>query len=190
MPLYRGSTRLILLRKPPLVVAPSFVAIINFRATAGYVTDGANQTYCLVEAFPTNRGGQTFGWTSSISAADRSSAVDPRFAGINYVAGSSPFRFTLPRTGVFSVNYAIGDDSFSQAASVVIKDNTTTLNTSATLTTTAGQFADISGTVFSSPAAWIAGNTPLALTFSTTSFVLNLAGAGSNAAISSLVITG
>lgn len=180
-----GSMTLLGCGRPPSGAA-LFTAIINFRGTSGYVTDGANQTYCLADVSPTTRGGNTFGWQiSGMNAVDRDNTLDPRFAGINF--GGADFLFTLPRTGLFHVNYVLGDaGGFAHTQTAIVKDNTTTLLTGSSISTSGTQFADINNTIYSTSAAYIAGSVPLALTFATTSFVLSFSG---TAVICSITIT-
>ena len=73
---------------------------INFRATAGFVTDGAGETYSLGEAYPVTRGGQTFGFDANITAdaRDRGGTSVNKLAG-KVAAPSRTFRWDLPSTG-------------------------------------------------------------------------------------------
>jgi hypothetical protein len=98
----------------------SFDAQINFRSTAGYVTDGEGQTYCTANGYPTVRAGLTFGWESGDSASyrrDRSTAYDVRLAGINHRPNTGTqhvFRLDLPSPGKYAVGLAIGDATYLQ----------------------------------------------------------------------------
>src|SRR5215813_6529220 len=100
---------------------------INFRASAGFVADGANETYCLAENYPTARGGAMFGWTSGApSARDRTTSADRRLAGMNFVSGSQgTFRIDLPAPGTYDVRLAIGETDNPQHAAIEVYDNTT-----------------------------------------------------------------
>ncbi len=104
---------------------------INFRGTAGYVGDGVGETYCLADAYPTTRGGGTFGFLSAVSGADRDSGQDRRLAGINFNgAGPETFQWDLPATGSATVHLGLGDASASHTnVQAVFKDNTATLFT-------------------------------------------------------------
>jgi hypothetical protein len=88
---------------------------INFRDTAGFVTDGTNETYCLgeVDAYPVSRGGLTFGWETIANDAgrDRNSGIDRRLAGVNFDGANAPaiFRLNLPSTGTYLIELAVGD---------------------------------------------------------------------------------
>jgi hypothetical protein len=105
----------------------SFDIGINFRGTSGYVADGANETYCLADAYPTTRDGATFGWLSAVSATDRNNALDRRLAGINFNgAGPDDFRLDLPSTGAITIHVALGDAGASHTDNKVeIFDNVT-----------------------------------------------------------------
>lgn len=57
---------------------------VNFRDTAGFVTDGTNETYSLTEAGMLIRGGQFFGWTDGLGGdrtRDRDNTANRRQAG-------------------------------------------------------------------------------------------------------------
>lgn len=150
---------------------------INLRATAGYVTDNAAETYCLGEAYPTTRGGVTFGFATDQTAnsRDRNNAVDRRLAGIVFksnAAGTIGFTVDLPSTGTYDVRIALGDATGAQNQLCVIKDNTTTLTT-INAASTSGFFRDAVGVEYSA-AGWPAANTAASLTFATTKLVLTL----------------
>ena len=90
----------------------------DFRNTSTFVTDPSGDTYVLATtAYPTKGNGVTYGWvkTSPVSARDRSTSVDPRLAGINYVNNASPatFNVQLPSSGTYNVSLAMGDDGYS-----------------------------------------------------------------------------
>jgi hypothetical protein len=97
-----------------------FAASINFRGTAGLITDPAGQTYSLAEAYPTSRGGLTFGWSGgSVGPADRADFAPyvPEFSGVNSAvaaAGAADFRLDLPAAGTYAVRLALGDASYAQ----------------------------------------------------------------------------
>jgi hypothetical protein len=194
MPNFRMRRRLIMRRRPVVAAGPVTIASINFRGTSGYVTDGSGQTYCLADVSPTSRAGLTFGWEfSGVNANDRDSALDPRFAGINWVnGGNAPnFFLTLPAPGTYNVNYSVGDASGgSWGAQVDIIDNVTMRDTSGTLATTGTEYYDISGTKHATSAAWIANSVGKSLVFASTSFVLRMTHVSNfGAAITHLVIT-
>jgi hypothetical protein len=154
---------------------------INFRATSGFVTDGADQTYCLGEAYPTTRAGWAFGITStpggSAGTADRNSGVDPRLAGINYDTAQGNiwvFRIDLPAPGNYNIRLALGDDAvgFDQNK-ITVKDNASTILTVGPHTTHAGSFYDASGVEYSA-ANWPSNNTPVIVTFASTICIVEI----------------
>src|SRR5271167_2065894 len=60
----------------------------DFRNTSTFVTDPPGDTYVLsTTAYPTKGNGVTYGWvkTSLVGARDRSTLVDPRLTGLNFV---------------------------------------------------------------------------------------------------------
>lgn len=156
---------------------------INFRSTAGYVTDGANETYCIGDTYPTSRGGFSFGWTAALSDGkrDRSTSVDRRLAGINKAANSATgrriFRIELPFAGPYEIHLALGDvgsDQLYQYA--VLKDGAATI---ATLDQSSGTRALT--TAFYDAAAnlrtktsWPTDEVKINHTFSSTTFYLEI----------------
>jgi hypothetical protein len=194
MPNRRANLRLITRRRVAAVPAgPVTIASINFRGSSGYVTHGAGQTYMLGEGFPTVRAGLTMGWQVGVNATDRDTGVDPRFAGINWLDGgaTNDFTLTLPSTGTYNINYAVGDASGgSQGTQITILDNATTRDTSGTMSTSGTEFYDISGTKHATSAAWVANSVAKSLVFATTTFVLRMNHpSGGAAVITHLVIT-
>lgn len=154
----------------------------NFRDTAGFVTDGTNETYCIIGAdgYPTTRGGNTFGWSVSSFLAqsrDRNAALDRRLAGINRDDfANCEFRFDLPSAGSYLISLALGDTGAGGASTVncAVKDD------SSTLTTVSGADAadncmDATGVV-RTDAAWPAANAKYTGTFATSILRLGLAG--------------
>jgi hypothetical protein len=150
-----------------------FTAIVNFRGSFPYVTDGTGQTYCLADVYPTVRDGLTFGWSAGdLSAVDRStgSSYAPEFSGMNYWANTSggrEFRLLLPTAGTYDVRLAIGDALFGQAGQwCSIRDGAsgpllaTVVSGSST---TGGAFFDATGALLA-PAAWRSGNTAVSVT--------------------------
>ncbi|MHA2642886.1 MAG: hypothetical protein V2G41_09590 [bacterium JZ-2024 1] len=148
----------------------------NFRATAAFVGDGANEVYVLGDVYPTSRGGATFGWTTSIggNTRDRSSSVDRRLAGVNFSddAVSQNFRVDLPAPGKYRIRVALGDASFAYNNSQVIEifdSGVSKLRIPATgkQSTAAGSFMDAVGTVLTA-ANWPPQNQYVEIVFSTT----------------------
>lgn len=162
---------------------------LNFRATSGYVTDEANQTYVLGDTYPTTRGGVTFGFDSALvdGTRDRSTSVDVRLAGINQSPTDSVrnFRVDLSATGDYVICIAAGDAVFSQSNLYleVLDDSTSkfTLGCSGSNCLVGGNFFDASDTERTA-AAWPAGQTCVAATFATTTFKLKL-GTGSGSTL-------
>ncbi len=160
-----------------------FDAGINFRASSGFVTDGTNETYCLggSDAYPTARGGFTFGWVTSFTdVRDRNAGVDRRLAGINFCPQIGDyFRLDLPSTGNYDIHLALGDDSGGNPVEWKLQDTTTLLATY-TGTPGSGNFQDASGATLSA-ANWPGSEAPLAnKTFATTQVRLVANGTGNN----------
>jgi hypothetical protein len=101
----------------------------NFRDTLAFVTDGANQIFVNgTDVYPVTSGGVTFGWSSTAAEVDRSSSVDPRFAGVHYQSNTgtrNSFRVDLS-AGTYTIHLAIGDQGASHTDQYVeVLDNTT-----------------------------------------------------------------
>lgn len=152
---------------------------IAFRATSGYVTDGATDTYCVgsADSYPTTRGGITFGWSiaSGFEARDRNSGIDARLAGINFQpndGGQSTLRVDIT-PGSYSIRLAIGDASNPQAYQYVqIKDDSSAvLTVDDTNGTGNGNFDDATGVEYS-PANWPGNNSSASASFA--SSILNV----------------
>lgn len=145
---------------------------INFRATAAYVTDGANETYCLADAYPTTRGGVTFGWTTATpdGTRNRNASLDRRLAGVNRTwnnAAQIRFQLDLPASGAYDVHLALGDyigegylygQILDDAAPLITIDDANG--------TTGGSFDDATGAGYSA-AAWPGSEQPTRVTFAT-----------------------
>ncbi len=91
----------------------------DFRNTSTFVTDPSGDTYVgPTTAYPTKNNGGTFGWvkTSLVQARDRSTAVDPRLAGINFANNGAPATFyvDLPSAGTYNLSLALGDAGYQQ----------------------------------------------------------------------------
>jgi hypothetical protein len=141
----------------------------DFRGTSGYVTDPANCTYVLGEAYPTTRNSVTFGWEgTTASVADRDAGISAKLAGINFANPAKDFRVDLPAAGPYLVSLAVGDQASGSNAVVttIIKDTATTLMTLTGQTVTA-EFYDATGALLTT-AAWPAGNVAVEKTFATT----------------------
>jgi hypothetical protein len=107
----------------------------NFRASSAYVTDGANETYWLGEAYPTTRNGRTAGFTTDLSAnaRDRDNTLDRRIAGCIFQSNNGTqniFRVDLNAAGDIDVRIALGDSgSDLNAPYLQVRDGSTPLFT-------------------------------------------------------------
>lgn len=101
----------------------------NFRATSGFVVDGANETYVLGDAYPTTRNTVTFGWGTALPTADRAGGIDRRLAGINYNNATTTFQIDLPSTGTYVIHMAAGDQGGggTNSSNIEFKDGSTSL---------------------------------------------------------------
>src|SRR5262245_23091075 len=171
----------------------------NFRATAGFVTDGPVSTYVIGDTYPTTRNGVTFGWESGFQAGNvrnRNASIDVQLAGINFCPSGQQgiFRVDLPATGNFAFYLANGDAGSSQQAQYwEIRDNNTVLFSFQDDDGTAsGHFNDANG-VDLTTVTWPTNTSEHPLTFSSTIFRLALAkptALGSSHVIANLYIYG
>ena len=144
----------------------SLIVGINFRATSGFVTDGANETYCLgdSDAYPITRGGVTFGWDGSYDLGrDRDAAIDRRLAGVNQKNNNgvkATFRLDLPATGNYTIRLALGDTSNDQGdlRCEVLDDTTSKFTVADADGTLQDHYDDAAGTD-RTEAAWPGSNT-------------------------------
>ena len=170
------TTDQFLLRASAVSGSPTFDLGIDFRQTAGYVTDPANATYDLGAAYPVIQNGATFGWTSpnqTSAARNRNTSVDARLAGVNQVYTSNQtgrWRLDLPTPGTYIIRVAIGDQGFAHPyQSIRIYDGTTLLTTvTAPNGTGLNQYLDASGVVRTSDTDWAQNEVGIPLTFATT----------------------
>jgi hypothetical protein len=152
---------------------------INFRSTSGYVTDGSGETYSLGEAYPTTRGGLTFGWDSDRTSAsrDRNAGNDRRMAGIIFLSNGfgsvATFRIDLPSTGDWIIRAAFGDATNAQTQYVSFRDNATTFASFSNVDSNSNEFIDASG-VLRTHAAWPGSNASISHTFGSTSFFIDI----------------
>jgi hypothetical protein len=160
---------------------------INFRATSGFVTDNPPDTYCIGDAYPTTRGGVTFGFSVNVggtSTRDRNSAVNPFFAGINSIPNNSPtatFRIDLPNTGAWDIHASFGDVSNQQIIYIDFRDNTTSFATLSGIDTTgANNVSDAVGNVINI-GSWVASNVKVTHTFTSTIFNIVMGNASTGA---------
>ena len=156
----------------------------NFRTTAGFVTDGTNETYALdfVDSYPTTRNGVTFGYESGYTpgARDRttSSPNNPRLSGCHfglYFGNVAEWRIDLPATGSYTINAAFGDPGGgANNVNSEMKDDTSVFTTIGPTTNASDQYVDASGVNRTSPGTWISSNASISQTFTTTIFRVNL----------------
>jgi hypothetical protein len=158
----------------------------NFRETAGYVTDGASQTYVIRDTYPTTRAGFTFGWTdiTNVIHQNRTLANDVRLAGINYLPAGVTADFkvdlgALGGPGDFDIRIALGDPASAFIGqNLVVKDNTTTLFTIGGSQNN-NEFIDASNVVRTA-AAWPGSNIATRVTVTSSFLVFTLGGSSYN----------
>lgn len=152
----------------------SWVKGFNFRSTDTYVADGADETYVIGDAYPTTRGGVTFGWDGAINKLNRNAAIDRRLAGIHYSAtiGRS-FRVDLPSPGTYRIRAAVGDAGSVNRTAWLLKDNAITLITFPDATVAGAHWLDATLVDRASAALWVANNVAVQATFAST--ILNMA---------------
>src|SRR6218665_1681954 len=135
---------------------------INIRQTASYVTDGAGETYSLGEAYPTERGDETFGFSENLAAASRNRLTNygPRLAGSLGISNAGPtkdFLWDLKEgPGTYRMWLALGDGTNVQAnQKAVILDGATVLASIAGSMVVAPSFFDAAGVLRSTGEAWL-----------------------------------
>jgi hypothetical protein len=168
----------------------------DFRATQAYVTDPASDTYVLGAGtrYPTLRNGISFGWTTAAaSTRDRSTSVDKRLAGVNFVAGNvapGVFQIDLPGPGTYTITLAMGDATSQQAnCKVEFKDGGTSLFTVSASSLVAGSFADSNGHIWSS-AQWPASNTTRQVTVTGSSLTMYVGANNGNSGATTVAFVG
>lgn len=163
-----------------VIVVTTYDAKFNFRATSGYVTDGAGETYVLGETSSQTRDGHTFQWdVCGDCSRDRSTGVGSRFAGVNKRANDGTQNtwtlITLPETGYYEIRAALGDATNTASATYAyFYDDSTLIDSIVAVTaspTTADYYLDATGVTLAN-AAWDAGNTALLHNFASTTFKL------------------
>lgn len=114
----------------------------NFRATGGYVTDGAGESNELGVAYS---GGRGYGWVGAIGGTrDRSTSYGARLAGINFTNNTSVYwRLDLPEgPGLYRVWAGFFDVGAANYAHWDLQDGTTTFaSTTGLIGTTNGKDA-------------------------------------------------
>lgn len=153
---------------------------INFRTTAGYVTDGPNDD---AEAFTSGVAGTTYprvtvqgntvGWESAgtVVTRDRNASNDARLAGLhnsNDINGVITYRVDLPGAGAYEVTWASGDGSYTTGTAVDLYDGSTRLQAlSVTPTAAANHFRDATN-IDRSAASWVTDNVTVTAIFAST----------------------
>ena len=166
---------------------------LNFRDTAGYVTDGTGETYalCNEDVFSTTRAGFTFGReTGNLDTErDKESSIDRRLAGACQRVNNDTkvtFRITLPSTGDYDVTIAAGDYWNSRTHYIDFKDTNTVLWSIAGTATTANQFIDANGNLRTSASNWASNISKRRITMTTTIFRIDIGQNGANGDISNM----
>ena len=170
---------------------------IDFRHTAAYVTDGADDTYCLAELYPTTRassGGRsaTFGWQSALTGdagLDSNATYDPRIAGANSCTNSGAgtarvFQLDLPDgAGTYAVELAFGAYSGQAACHLDIldSDGTTALLTFDSTALGGSMYLDANNTLYTNT-TWPTSETPKSVTVSGSHIYVRIGGATSEGA--------
>lgn len=154
---------------------------LNFRGSAGFVTDGAGQTYVTNgDFYPTNRDGLTFGFDDAGTAqADGDSGADPRLAGIVYqdnngTAEQAIFRWDVTN-GTYRFRTALGYIAGGSGRHYLEVLDDATLRVTVDLAGTNGtaEFVDATSVLRTSAADWIANNA-LSAPFTISSGILRL----------------
>lgn len=148
---------------------------INFRASAGYVTDvspATSEVSANADYPRTTPQGNTVGWEAPGpgNSRDRTTANDARLAGCHFnVNSGTAFRFDLPAPGSYNVRAAFGDPSSSgNATAWSLLDTAAVLATLSTGTqATANTFRDATNALRTA-AAWPSSNAALPATFAST----------------------
>lgn len=151
----------------------------NFRATSGFVTDGAGDSPVLGESYPTTySNGVTAGFETggdTVTTRDRNNSYNSHIAGSIYCSDNGGdalqqiFRIDLTTTGSYTLNLALGDESYAYASYLSVYDTSSLLST--LFNGYAGalnSFCDAAGNNYYPGPNWVAGNVPVSLTFSTT----------------------
>lgn len=149
---------------------------IDFRATAGFVTDPAScdKEIGTTANYPrTSAQGNTVGWEDAPGGTrDRTNSVDARLAGIAFAANGTAkrYRIDLPSSGYYRITLALGDNTTAQSQSVGVYDSTTLLSNVVghNLASAAGTFYDACGIRRSSAANWVSNEVSFVAFFSST----------------------
>lgn len=167
----------------------------NFRGSAGYVTDGTDETYVIAsDTSPQTRIGATFQLDIAPGGAiDYNSGIDRRLAGWHEQgsgSGTSTLIVTLPAAGSWLIRLAVGCNGFTNDANIIVKDDTSTLFSIAHNNINADTFYDATDVARTSAALWVANNASRTETFATTTFkLLNIATNNRSAVIAHLFLS-
>ena len=151
----------------------SFPQGINFRATAGYVTDGSNEygEIATTANYPTtSTQGNNVGWETAPSGTrDRNNLLDVRLAGIHFGDNATlrDYRIDLSGTGSWISRLGAGDASSVQNNKVELFDTASSLGVLTDQQTGAAGFADAVD-VEHLAVNWPGSNSPATDTFTTT----------------------
>ena len=165
----------------------------NFRGTAGYVTDAADEHFIGNISYPTTVGGVSVGWeTAPTGVRDRNSSIDRRFAGVHFnnSASSVDFRIDLPAVGNYRIHVGIYDAAYGPANhKFALLDATTIFENQLTnpQSSTNGP-TDASGVQHADIATWIASENPVDHAFSSTIFRFRLAGVSAIVVVSHIFV--
>lgn len=171
---------------------------IDFRATAGFVTDPTNYdpetSNDAAANYPrVTAQGNTVGFTSSTNGGfplDRNAGNDARLAGMftDSNANLIVYEIDLPATGSYDIGIADGDASYARSnQKIEVFDTTTSLGVLFSGVATGGvnRFIDATGTVYAA-ANWPGSNTTVSKTFTTTKAVFKIGNGANNAYIASI----
>lgn len=144
---------------------------INFRNTAGFVTDGTNEDYHIPSrgAYPwTTAQGNNVGYENGVNLTgrDRNAGNDRRIAGTGWVEDVSerPFRIDLPSAGNYRVGCAGGEANYATDCEIWLEDSGGLIQSLCTGTTSgANQFKDATNTEYSA-ANWPTSQTLVQIT--------------------------
>lgn len=162
---------------------------INFRATAGFVTDTGDSTYEIgtTANYPrTTPQGNVVGWEQAITGTRDRVLLDARLAGVHYLTSSTAsYRIDLPTAGVYDVFLAAGDAANPSYCKLELFDNATSkgvLVNRGAVQIPLGAFVDATGVERADYPAWVANNLPVRVTFASTIARFRLDASGGNPA--------
>lgn len=166
----------------------TFAQGIDFRATAGFVTDAVNEVETSAAVnyprTPTVGNSPHVGWEQAVGGTrNRSTGADARLAGVAFLSGlgvTANYRIDLPAPGSYRITLAAGDLSTGQIQTVEFFDGTTSLGVVCTnAATSASQFIDASGALWTG-SSWPTNQVPVTRTFATTIFRVKITGPSSS----------